>query len=137
MTQNSSPLPQITAYELIGGEAGIRALVARFYELMDTLPEVYGIRKIHAQDLSGAGEKLFMYLSGWLGGPQLYVEKYGHPRLRARHMPFAIGDEERDQWMLCMRQAMADTIPDENLRAALDKNLTSLADFMRNKAPHS
>lgn len=137
MSEQKAPLPQITAYELIGGEAGIRALVKRFYELMDTLPEAYGVRKLHAADLSGSEEKLFMYLSGWLGGPQLYVEKFGHPRLRARHLPFAIGEEERDQWMLCMRQAMADTIPDPKLRAALDKNLADLADFMRNKAPGS
>ncbi|MRR50950.1 MAG: globin [Rhodocyclaceae bacterium] len=134
MSEEKSPLPQITAYQLIGGEAGIRALVKRFYELMDTLPEAYGIRKIHAADLSGAEEKLFMYLSGWLGGPQLYVEKFGHPRLRARHLPFAIGEEERDQWLLCMRQAMAETIADPKLRAALDKNISDLADFMRNKA---
>lgn len=137
MSEEKSPLPQITAYQLIGGEAGIRALVKRFYELMDTLPEAYGIRKIHAADLSGAEEKLFMYLSGWLGGPQLYVEKFGHPRLRARHLPFAIGEEERDQWLLCMRQAMAETIADPKLRAALDKNISDLADFMRNKAPGS
>lgn len=137
MSDEKAPLPQITAYELIGGEAGIRALVKRFYELMDTLPEAYGVRKLHAADLSGSEEKLFMYLSGWLGGPQLYVEKFGHPRLRARHLPFAIGEEERDQWMLCMRQAMADTIADPKLRAALDKNLADLADFMRNKAPGS
>lgn len=133
MSEEKSPLPQITAYELMGGEAGIRALVKRFYELMDTLPEAYGIRKIHAADLSGAEEKLFMYLSGWLGGPQLYVEKFGHPRLRARHLPFSIGAEERDQWLLCMRQAMTETIADPKLRAVLDKNISDLADFMRNK----
>jgi len=135
MSEEKSPLPQITAYELIGGEAGIRALVKRFYEVMDTLPEAYGVRKLHAADLSGSEDKLFMYLTGWLGGPQLYVEKYGHPRLRARHLPFAIGEAERDQWMLCMRQAMAETIADEKLRAVLDKQLADLADFMRNKAP--
>lgn len=137
MSDEKSPLPQITAYELIGGEAGIRALVKRFYEVMDTLPEAYGVRKLHAADLSGSEDKLFMYLTGWLGGPQLYVEKYGHPRLRARHLPFAIGEAERDQWMLCMRQAMAETIPDEKLRAVLDKQLADLADFMRNQAPGS
>jgi hemoglobin len=74
-----------------------------------------------------------MYLTGWLGGPQLYVEKFGHPRLRGRHMPFAIGSTERDQWMLCMREAMAEHIADETIRAKLDKALSDLADFMRNR----
>ena len=112
----------------------MRRLVKRFYELMDTLPEAYGIRKLHQPDLSGAEDKLFMYLSGWLGGPQLYTEQYGHPRLRARHLPFPIGTDEAEQWMLCMRQAMAENIADEALRAGLDKALSDLALHMRNKA---
>ena len=103
-----------TPYERIGGEAGVRALVRRFYELMDTLPEAYGIRKLHQPDLSSAEEKLFMYLTGWLGGPQLYMNAYGHPRLRARHLPFPIGPAEADQWMMCMRQAMTEVIEDED-----------------------
>ncbi len=122
-----------TAYALIGGEAGVRTLVRRFYELMDTLPEAYAIRKLHPADLAGSEEKLFMYLSGWLGGPNLFVEKFGHPRLRARHLPFAIGGVERDQWMLCMRQAMEETVQDPALRRALDKALGEIADFMRNR----
>lgn len=122
-----------TPYQRLGGERAVRELVHRFYELMDHLPEAYGIRKMHQADLASAEEKLCLYLSGWLGGPQLYVEKYGHPRLRSRHLPFAIGNEERDQWMLCMRQAMAEQIDDAPLRAALDKALTDLADFMRNR----
>jgi hemoglobin len=100
---------------------------------MDTLPETYAIRKLHQTDLSGAEEKLFMFLCGWLGGPQLYVEKYGHPRLRARHLPFAIASEEAEQWMLCMRTAMAELIDDEALRAVLDKSLNDLAYHMRNR----
>lgn len=124
---------KITPYLRIGGEPAVRALVKRFYELMDTLPESYGIRKLHPKDLAGSEEKLYLYLTGWLGGPQLYVEKFGHPRLRARHLPFAIGGAERDQWLLCMRQAMAEQIDDAPLRAALDKALTDLADFMRNQ----
>lgn len=123
-----------TPYEQIGGEAAVRALVKRFYELMDTLPEAYGIRKLHPADLAGSEDKLYLYLTGWLGGPQLYVEKFGHPRLRGRHMPFPIGDTERDQWMLCMREAMQEVVADAALRAKLDKALTDLADFMRNKA---
>lgn len=133
MTTQTNELPTVTPYSLIGGEAGVRALVKRFYELMDTLPEAYGIRKLHAPDLSSAEEKLFMYLTGWLGGPQLYVDKFGHPMLRARHLPFPIGTAEAEQWMFCMRQAMADTVADERLRAALDKALYDLAGHMRNK----
>lgn len=122
-----------TPFSRIGGEPAVRRLVERFYELMDTLPEAYGIRKMHQPDLSSAGEKLFMFLCGWLGGPQLYVEKFGHPKLRARHLPFAIGTDEAGQWMLCMRQAMAEVITDETLRAALDKSLDDLAHHMRNR----
>jgi hemoglobin len=122
-----------TPYELIGGDTTVCALVRRFYQLMDTLPEAYEIRKLHPADLGGSEEKLVMYLTGWLGGPQLYVEKFGHPRLRGRHMPFAIGSTERDQWMLCMREAMAEHIADETIRAKLDKALSDLADFMRNR----
>jgi hemoglobin len=122
-----------TPYALIGGEPTVRALVQRFYELMDTLPEAYGIRKLHPADLSGSENKLYMYLTGWLGGPQLYVEKFGHPRLRGRHLPFPIGTAERDQWMLCMRMSMAEHIADTALRAKLDKALTDLATFMLNR----
>ena len=122
-----------THYQQLGGETAVRALVQRFYELMDTLPEAHGVRKMHPRVLSSSEEKLFMFLSGWLGGPQLYIEKFGHPRLRGRHMPFAIGTAERDQWMLCMRQALAEQVSDTTLRATLDKKLTDLADFMRNQ----
>ena len=122
-----------TPYERMGGEPAVRRLVARFYELMDSLPEAYGIRKLHQPDLASAEQKLYLYLTGWLGGPQLYVEKYGHPRLRSRHLPFSIGTAEAEQWMLCMRQAMAEVIEDEALRASLDKALNDLAHFMRNR----
>lgn len=122
-----------TAYQLMGGEPTVRAIVTRFYELMDTLPEVRAIRSMHAADLSGSEDKLFRFLSGWLGGPQLYVEKYGQPRLRASHLPFPIGSAERDQWMLCMRTAMEENIAEGNLRDSLLKSLGDLADFMRNR----
>jgi len=122
-----------TPFSRIGGEPAVRRLVRRFYELMDTLPEAYGIRKLHATDLSGAEDKLFMFLCGWLGGPQLYVAKFGHPKLRARHLPFPIGSDEAGQWMLCMRQAMAEVIADLALRATLDKSLDDLAHHMRNR----
>jgi hemoglobin len=122
-----------THFFLIGGELAVRRLVKRFYELMDTLPEAYGIRKLHGADLSGAEQKLFMFLCGWLGGPQLYAAKFGHPRLRARHLPFPIGDDEAAQWMLCMRQAMAEVIADEDLRWSLDRAFDDLARHMRNR----
>jgi hemoglobin len=130
----SAPLPTITAYQLLGGEAVIRALVRRFYELMDTLPEAYAIRQLHPASLAGSEEKLFMYLTGWLGGPQLYVERFGHPRLRARHLPFPIDGNARDQWLMCMHLAMADEIGDAKLRTGLEKALADLADHMRNLA---
>lgn len=126
-----------THYERIGGEPVVRALVKRFYQIMDELPETYGIRKLHAQDLSGAEQKLFEFLTGWMGGPQLYVEKHGHPMLRRRHQPFPIGDAERDQWMLCMRQALAETVADAGLRAELDAAFLKVADHMRNRANSS
>jgi hemoglobin len=120
-------------YDRMGGEATVRRLVNRFYDLMDCLDEAQDIRRLHAPDLNDAREKLFMFLCGWLGGPPLYIEKYGHPRLRQRHMPFAIGEKERDQWMLCMRQAMKDVGLDENLQRELDAAFYKTADFMRNK----
>ena len=123
----------VTAYELIGGEAGVRKLVDRFYDIMDELEEVKGLRDMHAKSLKGSREKLFLFLSGWLGGPDLYVRKYGHPRLRARHMPFSIGVTERDQWMHCMTRAMEETGMDEHLRSILGEALWKTADFMRNR----
>lgn len=123
-----------TPYEQLGGAEGVRALVDRFYDLMDSLPATRGIRSLHAQSLKGSREKLFLFLSGWLGGPALYVEKYGHPRLRARHLPFPIGEAERDQWMLCMNQALADQQVPEPLRSALSEAFQRTADHMRNRA---
>lgn len=123
-----------THYHRLGGEDIIRRLVDRFYDLMDEDPDYYGIRKMHARDLTEARNKLFMFLSGWTGGPQLYMEKFGHPRLRQRHMPFAIGESERDQWMNCMQRAMDETGVDEKLRQELTSAFWKTADFMRNKA---
>ena len=124
---------QNTHYQRIGGEEKIRALVQRFYQLMDELPESHGIRKLHPESLKGSEDKLFMFLTGWMGGPQLYVEQFGHPRLRMRHITFPIGESERDQWMLCMTQAMQDVIEDQALREELRAALYKTADFMRNK----
>jgi hemoglobin len=126
-------LPQ-THYERIGGEAKVRELVSRFYDHMDELPETYGIRKLHAEDLSGSRQKLYDFLTGWMGGPQLYVEKHGHPMLRRRHLPFAIGDSERDQWMHCMQLALDEVVTDEKLRRELYQAFMKVADHMRNQA---
>jgi hemoglobin len=124
---------QQTHYQRIGGAEKVRALVRRFYELMDELPEAYGIRKLHADDLQGANDKLFKFLSGWMGGPQLFIEQYGHPMLRRRHLPFAIGNAERDQWMMCMNQALGEVVEDEALRHELSDAFAKVADHMRNR----
>ena len=121
-------------YERIGGEAKVRQLVQRFYQLMDELPEAHGVRKMHGPDLKRSEDKLFMFLSGWMNGPQLFIEKFGHPRLRQRHMPFSIGDTERDQWMMCMTQALQDVVEDEPLRKELVAAFGKVADFMRNQS---
>lgn len=122
-----------THYERLGGEKSVRELVNRFYDLMDSRPDTLELRRIHAPDLSDARNKLFMFLSGWLGGPSLYIEKFGHPRLRQRHMPFAIGELERDQWMLCIHQAMLEMNIDSVLQEELYAALYKTADFMRNQ----
>lgn len=123
----------LTHYQRIDGEAKVRALVQRFYQLMDELPEAYGIRKLHAEDLQGATDKLFKFLTGWMGGPQLYVEQYGHPMLRRRHFPFRIGAAERDQWLLCMNQALSEVVEDLVLRQELSDAFAKVADHMRNQ----
>ena len=122
----------ITPYELIGGESAVKQLVHRFYELMDELPEAYAVRQLHPESLAGSEEMLFEYLSGWLGGPNLYIAKKGHPRLRMRHAPYAIGLKERDEWMLCMTQALTDQVNDEGFRQALLTQFSELASHMIN-----
>lgn len=125
---------ELSPYQRLGGEAAVRQLVDRFYELMDTLPEAQAIRAMHPDDLSGSSDKLFKFLSGWLGGPQLYMEEYGHPRLRARHMPFPIDEAARDAWMLCMKKAIDEMeIDDALLIQHLIQSLFKTADFMRNQ----
>ena len=121
-------------YKMIGGEMGLRSLVDRFYDLMDSSVEAQDIRKLHAKSLTGSREKLFMFLSGWSGGPQLYVERFGHPRLRMRHLPFAIGSVERDQWLWCMNKALDESGLDPRVVEYLKKHFAETADFMRNQA---
>ena len=114
----------ITPYEALGGEEALRHLVERFYEHMDEDAEALTIRRMHPEDLARAQQRLFEFLSGWLGG---------HPRLRMRHLPFAIDAAARDAWMGCMRKALAETVADDTLRAQLDQALTNVANHMRNQ----
>lgn len=122
-----------TFYDEIGGEQAVRRLVECFYDIMDANPAYAGIRALHAKNLRVSREKQFAFLSGWLGGPPLYVEQYGHPRLRARHLPFPIGESERDQWIACMTEAMACAGVEQPTRDELLAALYRVADFMRNK----
>jgi hemoglobin len=117
----------------VGGEQGVRRLVDRFYDLMDTLPEARPIRALHPPTLDGSRDKLHWFLVGWLGGPPLYITRFGHPRLRARHLPFSIGSSERDQWMRCMTRALDECVTDTAVRATLVAALGPLADHMRNR----
>lgn len=119
-------------YEVIGGAEPLRRLVDRFYDLMEDLPEVKTLREMHPESTAGSRDKLFDFLSGWTGGPSLYTEKYGHPRLRARHLPFRIGKEDRDQWLLCFYTALDEmklpALADQIMRSSIGR----LADHMRN-----
>jgi hemoglobin len=122
-----------TPFAWIGGEDPVRALTERFYDLMDLEPAYGQLRAVHGSDLANARQRLFWFLCGWLGGPQYYTERFGHPRLRARHMPFAIGITERDQWLACMDQAMGETGVDADLRKRLNESFFQTADWMRNQ----
>lgn len=124
---------EATLYDLMGGETGVRSLVDRFYDVMDSAPEAATIRRLHPEDLSQSRDKLFMFLSGWSGGPPLYMRTYGHPRLRMRHMPFPIGKAERDQWLWCMDKALEDNGFDERLIAYLKGKFTEIANSMQNR----
>lgn len=123
----------LTAYEWLGGDERVRALVDRFYDLMDLEPGYVDLRQAHGPSLQDARDKLYWFLSGWLGGPNHYIERFGHPRLRARHLPFAIGIKERDQWLACMQQAMHELQVDAELAARLQQAFFQTADWMRNK----
>lgn len=125
-------VPSPNPYALLGGEDAVRGLVERFYGYMDDLPEAAPIRAMHADDLSGAKDKLFKFLSGWLGGPNLYQEEFGHPRLRMRHFPFAIGPDAVAQWLLCMRRALDETEADPAFREKLFAALTQTAQHIMN-----
>lgn len=122
-------------YTRMGGEPALRALVDRFYALMDELPEAYNVRRLHPDSLEGSADSLFKFLSGWFGGPPLYIRERGHPRLRMRHFPFTIGPLERDEWLLCMRQALDEQVADEALRAGMLRAFTDMAAHIVNAGP--
>ena len=128
---------KISFFELLGGEAhgveNVRKLVETFYDVMDSDPKAQPIRAMHPADLASSREKLFMFLTGWTGGPQLYIERYGHPMLRRRHMPFSVDESARDQWMYCMIKAMQQLGFEEALMTKLAEQLYGVADFMRNQ----
>lgn len=126
-----TPDPQ-TPFEWLGGEAAVRELVDRFYDLMDLEPAYRELRATHHDTLDTARDKLFWFLCGWLGGPQHYQNRFGHPRLRMRHLPFKIGVQERDQWLACMDQAMQETGVPMDLRQRLGQSFFQTADWMRN-----
>jgi hemoglobin len=122
-----------TPYAWIGGEERVKALVERFYDLMDLEPEFARLRQVHGESLDNARQRTFWFLCGWLGGPQYYTEKFGHPRLRARHMHVPIGIQERDEWLACMDRAMGETAVPEDLRSRLRESFFQTADWMRNQ----
>ena len=130
-TEETQPVD--TPFQWIGGEERVRALTDRFYDLMDLEPAYKELRAAHGTELTQAREKLFMFLCGWLGGPSYYTDQFGHPRLRMRHMPFAIGIKERDQWVACIDQAMTETQVPAELRERLKNSFFQTADWMRNK----
>ncbi|MDP2255691.1 MAG: group II truncated hemoglobin [Polaromonas sp.] len=130
--------PFETPFAWIGGEARVKALVERFYDLMDLEPAYTALRAAHGSTLDNARQRLFWFLCGWLGGPQHYTERFGHPRLRQRHLPSetgggTIGIKERDQWLACMDQAMVETGVDQALRVRLNVSFFQTADWMRNR----
>jgi hemoglobin len=124
---------EATPYEQLGGAERVRALVERFYDLIEHEPAYAVIRRLHGPDLGDTRDKLYWYLSGWLGGPNLYIERFGHPMLRARHLPFSIGISERDAWLGCMKQAMQETQVPVALQEALAGAFSRTADWMRNR----
>ena len=121
-----------TPYDRLGGAVAVRKLVTRFYDLMGELPEAREVLAMHPANLASSREKLFEFLSRWLGGPQLYMQRRGHPRLRARHLPFRIDRAARDAWMRCMQQALEECAEDVVLKEQLLSSFHRLADHMRN-----
>jgi hemoglobin len=136
MSQPSESTPQ-SLYDLLGGEPEathkIREIVEAFYDVMERDEKAKTIRLMHPEDLTSSREKLFMFLTGWTGGPQLYTDRYGHPFLRRRHLPFKIGEKARDQWIYCMTKGLLNLKMEEEKIKALLNALYPIADFMRNQ----
>lgn len=131
-SQHGNPWgPEPTPYEAMGGDVAVRRLVEAFYDRIDA--ESPTLRAMLPRSDAGSRQKLYEYLSGWLGGPNLYVEKRGHPQLRMRHLPFPIGPEEAEEWMRCMRLTMEETVAGDDLRSFLETRLKPLADHMVNR----
>ena len=131
-TLEVQPVASDSVYARLGGAPAIQALVERFYALMDELPEAHTVRQLHPDSLAGSADSLFKFLSGWFGGPPLYIRERGHPQLRMRHAPYSIRPVERDEWLLCMRQALDEQVADEALRAGMNRAFTGMADHMVN-----
>lgn len=127
--QTNEPASQ---YQQLGGEQGVRAMAERFYDIMESDPRARDLLALHPQPLDTIRQKFFEFLSGWFGGPQLFTEKYGHPRLRARHLPFRIDIKMRDQWLLCMYQVLDEQIEDPLLHMQVKQQFTRLAHHMIN-----
>ncbi|QYJ86104.1 group II truncated hemoglobin [Shewanella mesophila] len=124
---------QSNAYDRIGGEKVIAVLAKQFYRQMQSNPETQALFAMHRSPIAESEQKLFEFLSGWLGGPPLFEQKYGHPALRARHMSFAIDSKMRDQWLLCMKRAIELEIKQPQHREAIYQAISTLADNMRNR----
>ncbi|WP_020649058.1 group II truncated hemoglobin [Solimonas variicoloris] len=127
------PMSDPTPYDLIGGESGVRALAVAFYDAMDRLPEAATIRAMHGESLDGIKQKLFEFLSGWLGGPRLYFQKYGHVCIGSAHGPYPIGEAERDQWLRCMDIALDEIGASDEVRNILHAPMFRMANAMRDR----
>ena len=128
----SKPERPESIFDRIGGDEGLQQLVEVFYDEMESMAETKTIRDLHPKDTRSSREKLFMFLSGWMGGPDRYIAAFGHPRLRARHLPFPIGEKERDQWLICMQKALDSLDIDTMLKQQLIESFRQTADFMMN-----
>ncbi len=133
-TPNSKahPTPAQTPYVIMGGADTVRRLANRFYDIMETAPQAAELYAIHPLPLDTIRQKFFEFLSGWLGGPPLFEQKYGHPRLRARHLPFQVDEKLRNQWMFCMDQALDEVVENKLLRDGIRQSIGQLASHMIN-----
>lgn len=132
-TAHTANSQQSNAFERVGGEKVIKALAHQFYQQMQTLDETQALLAIHRAPIEESEQKLYEFLSGWLGGPNLYQEKHGHPALRARHMPFKVDDTMVEQWLLCMNNAIEMEIAEPQHREAIFQAISTLAKHMRNQ----